>query len=301
VEYVELGKTGLMVSPLGLGLAEITRHKETETDEDGGRVLNAALDCGINFLDTAACYGQTEEIIGRTVAHRRDEYVLASKCGHVTGGATGEPWTARTIEESIDRSLRRLRTDHLDVVQLHSCDVDVLERGKVIEAVVRAKDAGKTRFAGYSGDNEAARWAIDSGHFQTLQTSYSVTDQYARRHLLGPAAEAGMGVIVKRPVANGAWGKPSSPSSYADEYFSRAQAMAEMGPVPGEPDDPILLALGFIFASPEVSTAIVGTHNASHLLANVTMVEEALPIPAEAVDELRRRFDLVGGDWPGLM
>ena len=301
METRQLGRTGLEVTPLGLGLAEISRRERSGEDVPAAaRVLQTALDAGINFLDTAPCYADTEELIGRTVAHRRDEYVLATKCGHVAGEASGEPWTAPTIEHSIDRSLRRLRTDRLDLVQIHSCSVEVLERGEVIEALVKARDAGKTRFIGYSGDNEAARWAIDSGAFDTLQTSFNLVEQRSRTLLLEPAEAKGMGIIIKRPVANGAWGKDHSPSSYADEYFRRAQVMAGLGPVPEAPGDPVLLAMGFVFAHPQVDTAIVGTHNPDHVVSNIDLVEHHLPISSAAVEELHRRFDQVGQEWPGV-
>ena len=193
-----------------------------------------------------------------------------------------------------------MKTDYLDLVQLHSCDVAVLERGEVIKAVLDAKDAGKARFVGYSGDNDDARWAIESGLFDTLQTSLNLVDQQARTRLFPLAKARGMGIIVKRPIANGAWGAEESPSSYAAEYFRRAQIMARMGPIPSGPDNRTLLALGFVFAHPEVDTAIVGTRNSSHMLANIELVEEHLPIATEAVEELRRRFDEVGVDWLGL-
>ena len=99
----------------------------------------------------------------------------------------------------------------------------------------------------------------------------------------------------------GAWGRASSPYGYADEYFRRAQIMREMGPIRGAPEDPILLAMGFLFAHDEVDTAIVGTHNPAHLRANIEMVESDLPIPSEAVEELHRRFDAVGEEWPGIL
>ena len=140
MEMRELGRTGMKVSALGLGLAEIPRHDYATSDvEAAGRVLNNALDNGINFLDTAACYGETEEMMGRTVSGRRSEYYLATKAGHVTGDATGEPWTAAVIEESIDRSLSRLRTDYVDLVQIHTCPMEELEKGEVIEAWSRAR------------------------------------------------------------------------------------------------------------------------------------------------------------------
>jgi len=123
-----LGRTGLAISRLGVGLAEIGGLDLAEAKQ-AAEVLNLALDSGMTFFDTAACYGNSEGLIGRTIAHRRDEFVLATKAGHVTGGYEGESWTAQTVRDSIDRSLKRLRTDHLDIVQLHSCSVDVLERG----------------------------------------------------------------------------------------------------------------------------------------------------------------------------
>ncbi|MEJ5311516.1 MAG: aldo/keto reductase [Anaerolineae bacterium] len=285
------GNTGLTVSRLGIGLAEIGFELTLEEINTASNVLNTALDAGITFLDTAACYDISEELIGRTIAHRRDEYVLATKAGHVTGGYVGEAWTAQTVRDSIDRSLVRMKTDHLDLVQLHSCDVDVLERGEVIEVLQQAKQAGKTRFIGYSGDNEAALWAVRSGLFDTLQTSFNLVDQNARLYLFGPAKAQGMGIICKRPIANGAWGAAKAPSDYAAEYFARAQKMLALGPIPGAPADRILLALGFAFAHEEVDVFIVGTRNPKHLKANIDMVNTQLPIPPEAVAEIQRRFE----------
>ena len=236
METRQLGNTGLTVSRLGVGLSEIGGLELWTRWRKQAEVLNRALDGGITFLDTAACYDVSEELVGRTVAHRRHEYVLATKCGHVTGGYEGKEWTAQTVTDSIDRSLVRLKTDYVDIVQLHSCGVDVLERGDVIEALLAAKQAGKIRFAGYSGDNEAAAWAIASGYFDTLQTSFNLADQRAHTRLFPQAQEAGMGVIVKRPIANGAWGASSSPSGYADQYFRRAQALQKMGPLPEAPE-----------------------------------------------------------------
>ncbi len=297
MEVRQLGRTELRVSRLGAGLAEIGFGLTLADVDVAGEILNAALDAGINFLDTAACYGVSEELIGRTVAHRRDEYVLATKCGHVAGDYQGEPWTAETVTHSIERSLRRLRTDYLDLVQLHSCGVDVLERGEVITALQDAQKAGKTRYIGYSGDNEAAAWAVESGLFQTLQTSFNLVDQRARTLLFPKAREQGMGIIVKRPLANAVWRASRSPSAYADEYFRRAQILAQDGPLPNEPEDPILLALGFTLAHPEVDTAIVGTRNPAHMRANIRLVEEALPIDPATVEELHRRFQRYGQDW----
>lgn len=301
METRQLGRTGLQVSRLGVGLSEIGGLELASSGvKEAESVLNRALDGGITFLDTAACYGNSEELVGRTVAHRRQEFVLATKCGHVTGGYEGKEWTAQTVTDSIDRSLTRLKTDYLDIVQLHSCGVDVLERGEVIEALLAAKQAGKTRFAGYSGDNEAAAWAIASGHFDTLQTSFNLVDQRARTRLFPQAQEAGMGIIVKRPIANGAWGATSSPSGYAQRYFERAQAMQEMGALPDAPDDRIELALGFTLSHDAVDTAIVGTRNPEHMQSNLRMVDEGLSVSAQTVEALHERFEELDDAWVQL-
>jgi aryl-alcohol dehydrogenase-like predicted oxidoreductase len=296
METRQLGDTGLQVSRLGVGLSEISSLSRDEVDTVA-QVLNAALDSGINFLDTAACYGNSEELVGRAVAERRDEFVLSTKAGHVAGDYAGRAWTAETVRDSIERSLRRLQTDHLDVVHLHSCGVDVLQRGDVIRALQDAKQAGKTRFIGYSGDNESAVWAVESDLFDTLQTSYNLVDQRARLQLLPRAEEKGMGIIAKRPIANAAWGAEKRPSAYAAEYYRRAQIMAESGPIPGAPDDPIVLALGFTLAHEGIDTAIVGTRNPEHMRSNIRSVEQELPIAEQAVEVLQQRFDQASTHW----
>ena len=99
MEMRTLGHTDLRVSRLGVGLSEIGYELTLADEPEAARVLNAALDGGIRFLDTSACYGVSEELIGRTVAHRRDEFILATKCGHASGGYAGREWTAETIRE----------------------------------------------------------------------------------------------------------------------------------------------------------------------------------------------------------
>src|SRR6202042_1334572 len=97
--------------------------------------------------------------IGESVAHRRQQFVLISKCGSVLPDGTGEPWTEEVIAKTIDRSLKRLRTDVIDVMLLHTCDEETLRKGGALAAMVKAREAGKIRFAGYSGDNEVAAYA----------------------------------------------------------------------------------------------------------------------------------------------
>ena len=302
METAILGRTGLEVSRLGVGLAEIG---SLEDSGEAGRVLNEALDAGINFLDTAECYGRSEEFLGRNVSHRRSEFALATKAGHVHGPDPfdGEPWTGATVTGTIERSLKRLKTDYVDLVQLHAFDIPAPPPDDVIEALLNARDAGKTRFVGYSQENEEAEWAIDSGIFDTLQTTFNLVDQKARHNIFDRARAQGVGIIAKRPIANAVWGSNVSPAEYEGVrvlFAERAQAISAMGPIPGEPEDPIATALGFVLAHADSHTAIVGTRNPAHMLENIRVVETQLPIPESVVEELRRRYDQIGMDWVGL-
>lgn len=303
MEYRTYGKTDLKLSILGIGLAEVGFGLTFDQTDQAAQVLNIALDHGINLLDTAACYGIGEEMIGRCVADRRREFVLSTKCGHVPDGNEGEEWTASTVTRSIERSLKLMKTDYLDIVHLHSCGVEVLERGEAIEALERAKESGKTRYIAYSGDNEAAEWAVQSGRFDGLQTSFNLVDQRARKRLLPAAERAGMGVIAKRPIANGAWQAERSPSDYAADYFRRSSAMLAEGPLAQgwhELPEPIETALAYVLSQPAVTAAIVGTKSPAHMLANIQHLAAVADYPPNIIQELDRRFDKLGADWPQL-
>lgn len=304
MQTVRFGDTGFEASRLGVGLAEVGFELSLDDQQQASNVLNTALDRGINFLDTAACYDISEELIGNGVSHRRDEFFLATKAGHITGGYQGGSWTYQTVVDSVDRSLKRLKTDHLDLVQLHSCDVAVLEAGEVIRALQEARQAGKTRFIGFSGDNEAAHWAVDSGIFATLQTSYNIVEQRARTSgLLEKATAAGMGTVIKRPIAGGSWAKSRNDSAevavrgYDEPYLERANAMRAMGDIENEPENGILTSLGYTLSDPNANVAIVGTKNQSHMEMNIRQVEQELPIPTSVVAELNMRFEQLDKDW----
>lgn len=304
MERRTFGRTGLSVSVLGFGGAEI--GFESADAATVSTLLNAALDAGLNVIDTAECYLNSEELIGAAVAHRRRDYHLFTKVGHEHGLSGGEDWSAASIERSIDRSLKRLRTDVLDLVQLHSCSVAVLEKGECIAALERARAAGKTRFIGYSGDAAAARWAVESGRFDTLQTSLSIADQEALELTLPLARERGMGVIAKRPIANAAWRYDATPTNgYHTEYWRRLSELKYDFALPGRvapgaaSDEAASIALRFTAFTPGVHTCIVGTtrpgrwsHNASLLAAG--------PLPGPRVDAIRARWrEVSGAAWPG--
>ena len=303
MQKVQFGSTGFETSRLGVGLSEIGSF-ELSDQAQATNVLNTALDNGINFLDTSACYGISEELVGNGVSQRRDDYFLATKAGHVARWYEGEAWTFQTVVDSIDRSLRLLQTDHVDVVQLHSCDIDVLEKGDAIRALQEAQQAGKTSFIGYSGDNESAHWAVDSGLFATLQTSYNLVEQRARTTgLLEKAIAKGMGTIIKRPIAGGVWGKSrpdaadQTASNYNTPYLERAKSVRTLGPIENEPDDAILTSLGYTLSDPNANVAIVGTTNPSHMATNVRQIDNDLPIPDCVIAELNRRFEQLDKDW----
>ena len=303
METKRLGKTDLKVGRLGIGLSEVGFNLEMADVDQVRDVINKALDNGVNFLDTAACYGISEELLGVVASDRRDEYVLATKAGHFLPRGDGEDWTYDLITSSIDRSLELMKTDHVDIVQLHSCKVEVLERGDVIRALQDAKAAGKTRYIGYSGDNENAKWAVTSGLFDTLQTSFNVVDQDARTNLFEDVEARDMGLIIKRPIGNAVWGAPADPkpydhiSDYTEEYFRRAGVMSAEGPLVEDPEDRIRLALGFTFAHPEVDVTIVGTQRPQHMKSNLEMVSQPMGISDATVTDLHTRWDNLSSGW----
>ena len=304
MEMRTLGKTGLRVSRLGAGLVEIGQFSIDEVQQ-AGRILGVALDAGINFLDTAECYANSEELIGLTVGHRRGEFVLATKAGHVSTGSSGQPWTGTTVRRGIDQSLKKLRTDRVDLVQVHAYDISAPPPDDVIEAVMDAKEAGKTRFVGYSGENEDAEWAIESGLFDTLQISFNLVDQRPRYGIFERARERGMGIIAKRPIANAVWGKATSTgdaglSGTSLERLRRARALLEPGPIAESPKDLIALSLGFVLAHEDVHTAIVGTRDPEHMLANIDTIERQLPLAHRTVADLHERYDRMGREWRGI-
>jgi aryl-alcohol dehydrogenase-like predicted oxidoreductase len=195
----------------------------------------------------------------------------------------------------VDEALRLLRTDRIDVVHLHSCPLEVLERGEVIDALERAVEAGKVRVAAYSGDNEPLEWAVDSGRFGGVQTSINLFDQWAVERGLARAAAAGMTVIAKRPLANAPWRFAERPAGdYAEVYWERMRAM---GLDPGDLswDE---LALRWVAFLPGVSSCIVGTRRLENLRRNVEIVSRG-PLPADVAAAVRSAFLAHGSDWRG--
>lgn len=235
--------------------------------------------------------------------------MLVSKCGQTFEDLPGTEWSAELITATVDRSLRRLKTDYLDAMLLHSCDLDVLKRGEALGALVKAREAGKIRFAGYSGDNEAALFAVQHPEVAVLETSVNICDQANVESVLPAAQEANIGVIAKRPIANSAW-KPLTEQKglyqdYAKPYRDRLQAMGvrpkDIGF--GSEEDWPEIALRFTVAQPGVHTAIIGTTNPANAKKNIEAVARG-PLGSRATKVLKQTFAeaqiKAGGKWEGL-
>ena len=297
MEKRTLGKTGMKVSALGFGGAEI--GNEAAAYEIVERLLNSALDAGLNVIDTGECYKNSEEMIGQAVSHRRGEFFLFTKCGHASG-LDSPDWDVRTLEQNIDRSLQRLRTDHLDLLQLHSCSEEMLRAGDVIALLQRARDAGKTRFLGYSGDNRAALYAVECGAFDTLQTSVNIADQQSVDLTVPKARERNMGLIAKRPIANAAWRYDEDPGEkhYHHTYWQRLGAL-QYPFLQGDKSAAVGIALRFTLSTPGVHTAIVGTKNPERWRQNAALLEDG-PLPEDLYEQIRERWRAVcPPEWVG--
>jgi aryl-alcohol dehydrogenase-like predicted oxidoreductase len=286
-----LGRSGLSVSPVGFG----AMHFDAIDDEaEVGRLLNGVLDLGITLIDTARGYGRSEERIGRHLAHRRQAVVLSTKFGYGVEGVAD--WTAECIVQGVERALRLMKTDVIDIGHLHSCPLPVLERGEVTQALADCVRAGKLRVAAYSGENAELAHALADERFASVQCSLSLVDR-ANAALLPALAAAGKGVLVKRALAGLAWARPQRPDDFCEgQYWDRWQQLAlrDLGlPWPEA-------ALRYAAHLPAVSSVLLGTRSLSNLQAGIEAVQRG-PLPAEglaAVDEAWRRH---GVGWPGLV
>ena len=197
------------------------------------------------------------------------------------------------LRKQIDRSLQRLQIDHIDLMQLHTCDIETLDRGDVIQVLQEAKQAGKVRYIGYSGDGQTAKHAIELNVFDALQTSCNIADQECIDLTLPLAKERGLGVIAKRPVANVAWKHESGEAAgYAETYWHRLKELFFVYP------DLFDLALRFTL-SQDIHVAIVGASNPDRWRTN-SLIAAKGPLEALNLQEVRDRWLAVAKpDWVG--
>ncbi len=296
MQKIKLGKTDLEVSRLGFGGVEIGR--ENESQETVTTLLNSAIDVGLNLIDTAAAYWTSEKMIGEAVSTRRKDVILISKCGALDGFRRSD-WSKKGILETIETSLRLLKTDYLDIAQLHSCSADILRQGEVIEALIVAKERGYARYAGYSGDNDDAKTAIESGFFDTLQTSVSIADQSPIDGNIPLAASKGLGIIAKRPIANAVWRNTEKPEdAYHHEYWERIQKL-KFDFLSKSLEESISTALRFTLSIEGVTTAIVGTSKPNRWQENAKYVAEG-KLSSEEFEAIRNRWrEIADETWKG--
>ncbi len=291
-----LGRTGLRVSIVGFGAEAIGRPGRSAEEAD--RKLNAVVDLGVNLIDTASAYGNSEVFIGRALSsrHRRGECHFVTKCGWNSDWSPA--WKPAELRRTIDASLNRLQVDALDVLLLHSCSLEDLKQGEGIEILREAKAGGKVQFIGYSGDNHALSWAVDSGRFDVVEASFNVLDQ-ANAAAIARAHESGIGVVVKRPIANAVPGASSRPKSeYAAQYWPRWQAMdmdrSKVGGIPW-----LEAAVRFSAFQAGVSSVLVGSSHPDHVAEMLRAVDLG-PLPVSVTTTLREVFSHCGEDWPAL-
>lgn len=290
------GRTDMNVSILGFGGAEI--GFEGVSAEQADKLLGSALDAGLNLIDTAECYVTSEELIGKTIARRRGDYYLFTKCGHASG-FDQQDWDPAMLEASIDRSLKRLQTDYVDVVHLHGCSEELLRQGDVIDVLKRAKEKGKTRYIGYSGDHKAALYAVQCGAFDSLETSVNIADQEAITLTIPEAHRRGIGVVAKRPIANAAWKTGKKPESgYHHTYWDRLQALG-YDFLHGDLSESIGTALRFTLSVPGVNAAIVGTTKPDRWTENARLLAQGL-LSVERYEAIRTQWkEKAKSDWIG--
>jgi len=292
VQRRRLGRTNLDVSEIGLGALEIGRDWGIR-DADFGRpaeqdaisLIHAALDLGINFIDTAPAYQLSEERIGKALHGHRHEVYLATKVGEHYDNERGfwYDYGAAAVRTSVEQSLRRLQTDVVDVLQIHSASTDLIQQGETYEAMKRLKDAGHVRFLGMSGDLQAARAAIEHGGFDTVQITYNIFNQAAATSLLPLAGSRDVGVIVMAPLGHGAL---TSKHQHLDPE-QREYRLAKQVDFLVRPERTLAqAALRFVLQQNAVSTIIAGTRKPANLRSNVEAAAGSLS--PEELDRIRQ-------------
>ena len=291
-----LGRTGLNVTKLGHGAMEIRGSRiwggRPIEDSEAETILNAVLDEGINFIDTANDYGKSEEYIGRYLAHRRAEYVLATKCGCTVvrkdehTDDTPHVWTKENLFRGLHESLERMKTDYVDIMQLHNPSVEQCESGDLVSVLQEMKAQGKVRWIGISSTNPHLETYIGWGVFDTFQIPYSALER-EHEELIQKAADSGAGVIVRGGVSRG---EPGAGLGNQDRWSAWEKANLDELLEEGETRTGFLLR--FTNSHPGMSTNIVGTKNPEHLHQNVREASRG-SLPPDVYEEAKKRLDSV--------
>ena len=312
MNYRRLGRTGLLVSEISLGTVELgmdygipvgDEHRRP-AEADAARLLNRALDLGVNFIDTARAYGASEEVIGRALKTRRREVILCSKVAPPPADVHGQA-LAHHVRASIAESLRALQTDYLDVLKIHSASAEEIRRGEMIAAMLDAVQAGYVRFVGASTyGEEAPLLALADGRYDCLQIAYSAVDRRPEARILPLAQQKDVGIVVRSVLLRGALSHRYTllPPQLGELKAAIAQLDALRG---SEASCLPELAYRYVLAHPAVSTALVGTARLGELEEVVGFAGHP-PLPAELVAAIRQivvkdEDQLHPGKWPAEM
>jgi aryl-alcohol dehydrogenase-like predicted oxidoreductase len=299
-----LGRTGLTVTKLGYGAMELRgggRGRPID-DKDASALLNTVLDSGINYIDTSPDYGQSEERIGESISHRRDEYFLASKCGCPVGQPDPAPgqrrehvFTRANIRAGVEQSLQRMKTDYLDLVQFHiSPSRETLEENESVDELVALRDEGKTRFIGMSGTLPNLTAHIAMGVFDAFQTPYSAIER-DHEESISAAASAGAGTVIRGGVARGIpAGERESLARLPEGFRQRFEERFDLYEKAKLDDllggmSRMEFMLRFTLSHPGMHTTIVGTSNPEHLAANVAAAEKG-SLPADLYEAAKQQL-----------
>jgi aryl-alcohol dehydrogenase-like predicted oxidoreductase len=277
-----LGRTGLDVTRLGYGAA----HHRPMSDDEARAIHEAVVESGINFIDTADDYGNSEELIGRYLSGRRSELYLATKCGHRPDGA-GHLWTRDNILRTLEESLRRLKTDYVDLMQLHNPTVAESEQGDLVDGLQEMKRQGKVRWIGASTVLPDLPTYLKWGVFDAFQIPYSALER-EHEDWITKSAEAGVGIIIRGGVARG---EPGVGTGREDRWTSFEKAGLEELLEQGESRSSFLLR--YTLTHPHSNTIIVGTTNPGHVAENARTVLRG-PLSPDTYAEVKRRMDAAG-------
>ncbi|MBI4852149.1 MAG: aldo/keto reductase [Acidobacteria bacterium] len=290
IEQRNLADTGIKVSILGFGAGLIGDESTSEKQVD--KLLNAVLDYGINLIDTARSYGISEERIGKYISKRRREFVLSTKVGYGVEGY--EDWTYDCISAGVERALRTLRTDYIDIVHLHSCPLETLKNTGVIEALAKAVEAGKVRVMAYSGENEALEYAVSTDKFKSIMTSINICDQKVIDNIVSKTKRENFAVIAKRPLANIAWKYKKRPyDNYAEEYWLRLEKMNLQFDIAY-----LELALRFAAFTDGVASCVTGTTSLENIKQNIEILEKG-SLPSNILSNIKLAFNTNDDNWVG--
>ncbi len=288
--YRELGK-GVNVSVLGYGAGHIGGNELSEKEIE--ILLNEIVDRGINFFDTARGYGMSEERIGKYLSKKRDKLIYSTKVGYGIEGY--QDWTYECITEGVNTALKNLKTDYIDVVHLHSCDLDTLKYGEVIGSLVDAQKEGKIKLIAYSGENQELEYALNLDIFDVIQTSVNIFDQRGIDKYVIPASKKGVGVIAKRPMANVPWRYIERPvGQYCEEYWQRMQEMN----LNFDKSNISEYALRFTAFTEGVTTCIVGSRNIKHIDDNIKYINKE-GLDQSLYTNIRSDFQTNEKNWLG--